>query len=257
MITVREIEKLLIKKIPYDLSWEWDNIGLLVGDPDSVVENIMFTVDITESVINEAKANNCSLIISHHPVIFDGLKLVRKDDYATSKIYSLIENNISAICLHTNLDNVENGMSDSLCDACGISVRKIIDIEGKPCCRVGEIDNELTATEFAEIVKNRISASGIMFFDCGKKVKKIAVVTGSGGSSIRDAYLEECDTILTGELKHNNFIDAKEMGINLICAGHYFTEKGGLELVKSVINKKYPSLSIVDAKSLDDLYRFI
>lgn len=257
MITVKDIEKLMVKKIPFDLAWEWDNIGLLVGDPDSEVCNIMFAVDITESVIDEAKANNCSLIISHHPLIFNGVKHIIKDDYATSKIYSLIENKISAICLHTNLDNVENGMSDSLCEACGITIDKIIEIEGKPCLRVGGIKSELSVTDFAESAKNSILASGVMFFDSGKKVKNIAVVTGSGGSCVHDAYLAGCDTLLTGELKHNNFIDAKEMGLNLICAGHYYTEKFGLELVKSVINKKYPSVNLIDAKSLDNLYNFI
>ncbi|MBQ3592990.1 MAG: Nif3-like dinuclear metal center hexameric protein [Clostridia bacterium] len=257
MVTVREIERLLTEKIPYDLAWEWDNVGLLVGNPDSEVKNIMFSVDITESVINEAKTNDCSLIISHHPVIFNGIKQIRKDDYATSKIYSLIENNISAICLHTNLDNIENGMCDSLCTACKISVDKVLEIEGKPCLRVGKSYAGLSASDFAEFVKKSISANGVMFFDSGRKVEKIAVVTGSGGSCIHDAYLEGCDTVLTGELKHNNFIDAKEMGINLICAGHYFTEKGGLKLVKSVIANEYPSITFVYAKSLDDLYKFI
>lgn len=257
MVTVKEIDKLLGDKIPHDLSWEWDNTGFLVGDPDTEVGGIMFVVDITQSVIDEAVNNNCSLIISHHPVIFGGIKNVRKDDYSTSKVYSLIENKISAICLHTNLDNVENGMSDSLCDACNIVVDKVAEVEGKPCLRVGHIECELSVTDFADKVKKCISASGVMFFDSDKKVKKVAVVTGSGGSCIHDAYIEGCDTVLTGELKHNNFIDAKEMGLNLVCAGHYFTEKGGLELVKSIIKENYPSIELIDATSLDNLYKFI
>lgn len=257
MRKVSEIEKLLSDEIPYSLAGTWDNVGLLVGDPDTDVDAIMFAVDITSAVVDEAIAKNCKLIISHHPIIFNALKSVRADKFESAKVYKLIQNGISAICLHTNLDIVPGGMIDVLCDQCGITVDEVIESEGRLTCRIGHTDKPEAVLDFAAKVKSAIKSSGVSFYDCGKKVNKVGVLSGGGSSYLKTAYEQGCDTYFTGELKHNDVIDAAEMGINLVCAGHYYTEKGALALLKSIINKNFSEIRFYDAVSTEELYKFV
>ena len=114
-VAVQEIYDTLQKIAPPELACSWDNVGLLVnaGTP---VTGVLTALDITPAVVREAVENDCELIVSHHPVIFDPLRRLDKDDVPAL----LMQNGISAICMHTNLDAAPGGVNDMLSDVLGI-----------------------------------------------------------------------------------------------------------------------------------------
>lgn len=231
MIKIRDVYDYLNLLAPVSLKMDFDNVGLLVGDYDAKTDRCLLALDITDEVIREAESMGADLIVSHHPLIFGAIKSVTADDLTGRKIMQLIKNDISAICMHTNLDIARGGVNDALMSALGADVHGFLEPSGRDadgnevgCGRVGELKNETELEEFLGICKNVLNTSGLRYHDAGKKVKKLAVMGGAGGSSIALAKSMGCDTYVTADIKYNGFLDAKELGINLIDADHFCTE---------------------------------
>ena len=115
----KDIGAVIEKIAPLGLAQSWDNVGLLIGDPDKPIKNILLTIDITQAVVEEAKALKTDLILSYHPVIWDGLKRIRTDDKSKT-VYELIRSGIAVFCVHTALDAVGGGVNDGLVEILGI-----------------------------------------------------------------------------------------------------------------------------------------
>lgn len=231
MAKTAEIFEYLNGIAPVTLKMDFDNVGLLVGDAGSDVKSCLIALDITDDVIKEAIKSGAQLIVSHHPIIFGALKSVTADDIVGRKIIALIANGISAICMHTNLDIAQGGVNDALIASLGVTPETWLEACGSDtdghavgCGRVGELDEAVSLDEFLALCKSRLNANGIRYHDAGRPVKKLAVMGGAGGSSLIDAVNTGCDTYLTADIKYNTFLDAKELGINLIDADHFCTE---------------------------------
>ncbi len=174
----------------------------------------------------EAAAKQCTVIVAHHPVIFDPLKRLCPADVP----YQLVQVGISAICMHTNLDAAEGGVNDVLAGIFGIQQRTAF---ADGCGRVGDID-PITVPELAALAQHKLAAlcnapdTGaavqVKFADTGKPVHRLAVISGAGGSLFAEAIAEGADCLLTGEANHHHALDAKRLGLSLIAAGHYATE---------------------------------
>ena len=242
MNKVRDVYDFLNALAPVSLKMDFDNVGLLVGDHEAEVNKCLLALDISDEVIREAKKINAQLIVSHHPLIFDPLKNVTADDLIGRKIIELIKNDISAICMHTNLDIADGGVNDALINALGAQASGFLepcgtDAEGREvgCGRVGELEKEFEFADFLSMCKQTLNVNGLRYHNAGKKVKKLG-----------------CDTYVTSDIKYNGFLDAKELGINLIDADHFCTENviipvlaeklgkafGGIEFVISEIHKQ-------------------
>ena len=120
MPTVREVEQALYELAPRDLAQNWDNVGLLVGDPDREVTAVLVALDVTQAVAEEAIREGCGLIVAHHPLMnctWSPVQSVRTDHPQGRLITTLIQNEISAICMHTNLDSTKGGVNDALAAA--------------------------------------------------------------------------------------------------------------------------------------------
>ncbi len=231
MKKVGDIYEFMNSIAPVELKMDFDNVGLLVGDGDKSVRKCLVALDITDEVIIEAKSIGAELIISHHPLIFGVLKRVTADDLTGKKIIEIIKNDISAICMHTNLDIAQGGVNDALMAALGARVCGFLEPSGTDtdgnevgCGRVGELCNEMELSDFLGMCKTELKVNGLRFHDAGNRVKKLAVMGGSGGSCIALAKAMGCDTYVTSDIKYNGFLDAKELGINLIDADHFCTE---------------------------------
>ena len=231
MANVGQIFEYLNELAPVGLKMDFDNVGLLVGNAEAKVEKCLVALDITDEVIEEAVRLDAQLIVSHHPIIFGAIKSVTADDLVGRKIISLIRNDISAVCMHTNLDIAEGGVNDMLMsalkaktlgylEACGV------DADGTPvgCGRVGELEAPMLFEDFLALCKTALNANGLRYHYAGKPVKKLAVMGGAGGSSLTDAVAAGCDTYVTSDIKYTSYLDAKELGINLIDADHFCTE---------------------------------
>ena len=225
MTTVQQVYEVMQRLAPPELAEHWDNPGLLV-DCGGDVRRVLVTLDITPEVVAEAAAKQCTVIVAHHPVIFDPLKRLCPADVP----YQLVQAGISAICMHTNLDAAEGGVNDVLADLFGIRQRTAF---ADGCGRVGDID-PITVPELAALAQHKLAAlcnapdTGtavqVKFADTGKPVRRLAVISGAGGSLFAEAIAEGADCLLTGEANHHHALDAKRLGLSLIAAGHYATE---------------------------------
>ena len=251
MTKVKDVFEYLNRLAPVTLKEDFDNVGLLVGDGENEVHKIMVALDITDEVICEAVSFGAELIVSHHPVIFDPMKAVLRSELGGRKIYNLIKNDISAICMHTNLDIAESGVNDALISILGASSAGYLeytstDADGikHGCGRVGELENEMALSDFLSICKENLKSNGLRYHDAGLNVKKLAVMGGSGGSAVALAKELGCDTYVTADVKYNNFLDAKELGINLIDADHFCTENVIVPILNDELCKAFPECEI-------------
>ena len=232
MASVKEIYSFLDYKAPFYSQMGFDNAGFLVGRGDQQVSRILVALDITEEVIQEAAELGAELIVSHHPVIWDGPKSVTDETVLGRKLLALTTNGISAICAHTNLDTAYGGVNDAFAAALGLTGVELLKSygnyhDGTPYGieRTGFLTWEPSSLpEFAAFVKDRLGSNGVRYVDAGRPVKKVAVGGGNCSGSIYDALYAGCDTFVTADVKYDGFLDAKAIGLNLIDAGHYPTE---------------------------------
>lgn len=217
MTKVKDIFDELCALAPLELQMDFDNSGFLFGRKESLVSKALLSLDISREVVDEAAELGAELIISHHPLIFSPLKAVTDE-----KLLRLAANNISVISMHTNLDIARGGVNDVLMEALGASVEAPLDQEG--CGRIGTLPSSISMGEFLALCKSALNTKGLRFYDSGKPVKKLAVMGGSGGDSVETAFQLGCDTYLTADIKYHQFLQAAELGINLVDGDHFCTE---------------------------------
>lgn len=248
MIVVKNVLDYMWELAPEHLKESWDNVGLLVGREGNAVTKVLTALDITPSVIEEAKEIGAELIVSHHPLIWDTYRHVNDSVFQQDKVITLLENGIAAICMHTNLDEAVDGVDDTLVETLELTARSHLaeDKIGHIC----ELKEPTSLQEFLVYVKERLGANGLRYVDAGKPVFKIATGCGSCGDYLMDAVTAGCDTFLTGDVKHNVFLDARGLGINLIDAGHFSTENPIVEKITKKIAKRFPELQVYQSKTM-------
>jgi dinuclear metal center YbgI/SA1388 family protein len=263
MTIVQNIFDMLQEKAPFELQLGFDNAGFLVGHHDAPVERVLVALDITEQVVTEAKTLGCQLIVSHHPVIWGGAKTVTDQTVMGRKLLALVENNIAAICAHTNLDAVADGVNDALAHRLGLTdVGQLkqdgVDGQGRPygIGRVGMV-REQTLKAFAQFVKQELGANGIRLVDGGKPVHKVAVGGGACADMMIDAIDHGCDTFVTSDVKYDGFLDAKAVGINLIDAGHYPTENVVCPVLRDWLRAAFPELIVSISEIHHEVFTYL
>ncbi len=215
---------------PFSTAAEWDNPGFLVGDPKREVKKAALALDATSAVIEEAIEKGADVIVTHHPLLFHPLESICADEHLGARIIRLIENRISLIALHTNFDICI--MADLAADRLGLKDCMTLEVLGmrdgkeEGFGRVGLLQQEMTLEELAGYVKERLALDFVTIAGNSKKtVRKIAISTGSGKSGIGDCLEKGVQVLITGDVDHHTAVDALEMGIFLIDAGHFGTEK--------------------------------
>ena len=222
-MTVKQLYEKLSERIPSSLSCEWDNDGIMCSaDTSTEVNNVLITLDVTEEVVDYAISRNFDLIISHHPLIFKPISHVCEDTHVSRKIIKLITNNVSVFSFHTRADRVEGGVNDMLADYIGLVDVSPFGEDGLG--RIGTLPEERELENFAEDIKMQLGADSVKFADAYNTVKRVALVGGDGKDYVKAAIDAGADTYLSGRISYNVMEEAAEMGINLIEAGHYFTE---------------------------------
>ena len=228
----QEIYEFLNSFAPFTTALEFDNSGLLVGDPDAEIKTVLISLDCTLAAIEKANKIGAELILTHHPIIFDPLKSVT----AGSPVWECAKSGITVISAHTNLDFCIGGVCDTLCSKVGLE-----DVaEMQDGLRIGAVA-PCTAEAFAKKVGNALNCHP-RFVEGKNLVQKVAVCSGSGSSFLEQAAALGCDTLLTGDVKYSAFIDASNLGVTLIDAGHFETEQIILPVLEEKLKQKFPSL---------------
>lgn len=242
MTTVWDVLQLLDQKSPVSGKMDFDNVGLLVGRSSAEVKRVLVSLDITEDVVEEAALYHAELIVSHHPIFFE-LRSVTDSTGSGQKVLALAENHIAAICMHTNLDAAEGGVNDVLMSVLGGTVTGILDPKTH-IGRVGKLPQPMNFQDFLIRTKAVLSSSGLRYHDAGRSVEHIAVCGGSGGGDIPLASAAGCDTYVTADVKYDQFLEAKRLGINLIDGDHFCTENVVVAVLKDWICKAFPGIAV-------------
>ncbi len=220
---VKELYEKLSDAVPEELRESWDNDGLMCcADTTSEVNNVLIALDVTEEIVDYAIERNFDLIISHHPLIFTPITRITEDMHVARKIIKLITNNVSVFSFHTRLDKVKGGVNDILAGILGLT--EVTSFGEGDMGRIGILTEDYDLEQFADVVKMSLGADAVRIADAYNPVKRVALVGGDGKSFVKDAIEAGADTYLSGRISYNIMEEASEMGINLIEAGHYFTE---------------------------------
>ena len=248
MTTVREIESFLYSWAPRELAESWDNVGLLVGDPEAAVERVLVALDITPQVAEEALERGCQLIVAHHPVMncaWHPVQTVRADDRQGRTLTALLRGGVAAICMHTNLDAAEGGVSDILAEKLGLTQPEMLTEE--KIGRIGTLKCEIPLVEFTHSVIELLGCNGLRYVDAGRPVHRVAVGGGACGCYIPQAVAAGCDTFVTSDLKYNDFLDTE--GLNLIDAGHFPTENVVCPALRDRLQSAFPAVDVLCSTS--------
>ena len=253
MLKVKDIAEVIEDFAPKGLQESYDNAGLQVGDPELKVTAALLCLDVTEEVLAEALERQCNLIISHHPLIFKGLKEITGASPIQRIVVEAIKKNIAIYSAHTNLDSAWEGVSHEMAHMLGLSDLSVLEPkEDNPQTGLG-IVGEITPTpkiEFLRKVKDTFKVKCLKYSSQSPQlvVRKAAVCGGSGASLIKDAIKAGADIIVTGDVKYHDFTT---FGLDIIIAdiGHYESELCSREILSRIIREKYPDFVTYFAES--------
>ena len=249
---LKDITNIIEKWSPLQQAETFDNVGLLVGNPNSNVEKALITIDTTETVIDEAIKNKCDLIITFHPIIFSELKQVTENTYVERVVKKAIKNNINIYAIHTNLDNNPKGVNYKISEILSLKNTSILlkkDNKDIGIGMIGDLSRELNEFEFFEFLKHKMDVKYIKHSPfLGKKIKKIAVLGGSGSFAINEAINQKADCYVTSDLKYHDYFKA-EKKILLADIGHYESEHFTKQLILDFFIKKIPKFACIISKT--------
>lgn len=263
MAQVKDIYNYIDSIAPFATQLDFDNAGLLVGRASGEVTRVLVALDITKAVIDEAAAMGAQLIVAHHPVIFHPIKSVTDGDTTGEKVLLLAEGGIAAICAHTNLDAAQGGINDLLAQRLGLEEigqlhQDGVDEQGRAygIGRVGVLNTNcpMETAAFAAVVKETLGAASVRYTDAGKPVCRVAVGGGSCGSMLADVIAAGCDTFVTADVKYDVFLEAKELGVNLLDAGHFATENVVVEPLAQGLKQAFPTLEVQISKAHSEVF---
>lgn len=275
MNTVSMITEKLEQLAPKAAACDWDNPGLLVGRSDREVSRIYVALDATCTVVDAAIDAGCDLIVTHHPIIFRGVKSINDQSALGLKLLDLIRNDVSVFSMHTNFDSCPGGMADIVCAALGLRKTglmeptgflpkdtqngaaeglqlRVVETEGDvnpDAYGIGftaELPEMLSAAELAARVKACFGLPFVQYYDAGMPIRRIACCPGSGRGELKEVLSLGVDAFLSGDMGHHEGLDLCEEGISLLDAGHYGLEHIFVHYIAEFLRAQFPEAEIIE-----------
>ena len=254
MTTVGDILQYIETLAPRELKMDWDNVGLNCGSRTAPVNKVLVALDPFEHICREAAQWGADLLVTHHPLIFRPIPMVTDDAAITRGLMELVRHNISHICAHTNLDCAPGGVNDTLAAVLGLKNVETLGAYGG-MMRCGEVPAQPLG-DFLGFVKEKLNCDGLRYCDGGKPVHKVAVGGGACSDGLYDAILAGCDTFVTSDVKYNNFWDAREQGLSIIDAGHFYTENPVVSVLAEKIAAAFPETQVKISETHTDCMKY-
>lgn len=253
MITVRDIACAIETFAPKEIQESYDNSGLQVGNPESAVNGVLLCLDVTEDVLREARTRQCNMIVSHHPLLFSGLREITGRTATQRIVIEALRDGIAIYSAHTNLDSISDGVSHEMAHALGVrDITVLAPSESDPEIGLGVIGtvNPTPTLEFLRKVKETFSVKALRYSAQSSQlvVRKVAVCGGSGASMIKNAIRQGADIYITGDLKYHDFT-SYGMDIVLADIGHYEGELCARKILSKVIRQSCPGLVVYFSES--------
>lgn len=223
MRTVQDYVDFINARAPFETQDSYDNSGLLLGDPEAVVTGVHVAMDVSQRVLDEAEAAGANLIITHHPIMFSAIRRIVATGYESRLIMRMIRSGMSLIAAHTNLDQASGGVNDALAQAIGLQ-----EITGEGYVRVGKLPSPMTGAELADHVSAALKTVVRPMGNIDAPITCVGVGSGGGSDSWRAAHALGAQAFLTGEMKHHHALEAADLGMLCLEAGHHATEEPGI-----------------------------
>ena len=251
-ITCNDIAEFMEEIAPKCFAEEWDNVGQMAGSLNKPVYRVLLCLDVTPAIIDEAVEKKANLIISHHPLILQGIKRIVEEDYKGKILYKLIRNDIAVYSAHTNLDTADNGVNRKLAEKLGLNdivnlKDTIAGMDGRKygLGKVGLLKEPLTLKDFIYFVKTSLKVDNIKLVgNTDKMIKKVAVFCGSYDDDLDALKQHNADILVTGDVKYHTAVDALNMGYCIIDAGHFNTENIVLPALDKLISDRFPGIEV-------------
>ncbi|HEX4132163.1 MAG TPA: Nif3-like dinuclear metal center hexameric protein [Pirellulales bacterium] len=252
MPTIDDLAKFLEAFAPPRLAESWDNVGLLVGDRAARVERVMTCLTVTPASAAEAIDARAELIVTHHPLPFRPLKRIATDEPTGELLWRLIGAGVSIYSPHTAFDSAASGINQRWAE--GLELRDIVPLVASPTSarggiegagRCGTLPHKRTLAEVAERVKRLVGIDRVQVVGaaaCG--VRRLAIACGSGGEFVEAAHRLGCDCLVTGEARFHTCLEAEALGMALILAGHFASERFAVAYLAEVIEAQWPELEV-------------
>ncbi len=234
---------------PPHLQESYDNAGLIVGRPSDAVTGVLFCLDSTEAIIEEAVAKGCNLVVAHHPIVFRGLKRFNEASYVERTVMQAIRKGVALYAIHTNLDNVHrHGVNSRIAEKLGLTHTRVLAPRAGTtevgAGLIGQLPEPLDEIFFLRQLKELFHAGCVRHTALrGRPVRQVAVCGGSGSFLLNDARRAGADAFVTADFKYHEFFDA-EGELIIADIGHYESEQFTIGLLYELIREKFPTFAL-------------
>jgi dinuclear metal center YbgI/SA1388 family protein len=253
-VKIKEVLSALEKFAPLPLQESWDNAGLQVGLTEAEVSGALLCLDVTEKIIDEAVARGCNLVVSHHPLLFRGLKQISNLTDVQRTVMKAIKSSVAVISMHTNMDNARGGVNFKIAEKMGLSQVSFISprlAAGVECGSgvIGTTAQPLTASDFIQQVKQTFNVACAMTNELLQRpIQRVAICGGAGDFLIDDALKAGADAFITGEMHYHQYF-GYEQRLQICVIGHYQSEQFTAEVFRDIILAHCPALPTVIAQT--------
>lgn len=249
---LRDIVSFLREFAPMELAEDWDNVGLLVGAESDEIASVLTCLTLTPDVAAEAIERGANLVVTHHPILFRAVQQITDATDEGQMLLDLIRAGISVYSPHTSYDSASAGINSQLAEALSLTdVRPLRtpqasdDVSGLGSGRYGNLPESVPLSDLVERVKAALSIEHTWLVgDTAKSVSRVGIACGAAAEFMRDAARLGCDVLLTGEARFHACLEARSLGIALVLPGHYATERHAMETLASVLQERFPNLSV-------------
>ena len=244
---IKQVLSALEQFAPLPLQESWDNAGLQMGLTEAEVSGVLLCLDVTEAIIDEALRKGCNLVVSHHPLLFRGLKQISDATQVQRTVMKALKNDIAVVSMHTNMDNARGGVNWKIAERIGLNevrffAHKNVDgIEGGNGV-IGRLPAPMAADDFVLLLKRQFGVECLMCNELLRRpVSRVAICGGAGDFLVDDALREGADAFITGEMHYHQYF-GYEQQIQLCVMGHYQSEQFTVEIFRDIIGGQCPEV---------------
>lgn len=249
MPTVADAIRCLEAIAPPELAEDWDNVGLLVGDPSADLSRVLTCLTLTPDVVGEAIQSGCDLVVTHHPLPFRGIKTLTTATTDGSSLWRLARAGVAVYSPHTAYDSAAEGINRQWADRLGLTaIRPITPLEGAPegvgVGRIGTVsDGDFMA--LCGVIRSVVNLPALRVVPTPNgRCERVAIACGSGGSLLDAALSADCDVFLTGEMSFHEALRCRSEGIGVVLTGHYASERFAVETLAERLAKALEGVSV-------------
>ncbi|MCR5679944.1 MAG: Nif3-like dinuclear metal center hexameric protein [Prevotella sp.] len=255
---IKQVLEALEKFAPLPLQESWDNAGLQIGLTEAEISGALLCLDVTEKVIDEAVTRGCNLVVSHHPLLFRGLKQVADLNDVQRTVRQAIKNDVCVVSMHTNMDNALGGVNWKIAERLGLLHTRFggtdASVNGEPAAQkgqwvLGNLPHPIPSRDFIQMVKERF---GVACAHCNELLQRpistVAICGGAGDFLLDEAIASKADAFITGEMHYHVYF-GHEQQIQICVIGHYESEQFTSEIFRDVIERECPGVTCKIAKT--------